>query len=179
MDDVSGSAGTGWNRYYVHSSALLQRDLSVFEDASLTGDPVFSVAGENRTAEILDSHGSVVMRAARKGLTANKIEYTHADGTPAANLKINSVLSAKYMEVALAGGGAWTVVKDAHVKHAYAVLDGDVAVVTMDLTSLVVKRDYPVDIAEGVDLPLALGVVWALNFAHLQKSGAMGAAAAG
>jgi hypothetical protein len=28
------------------------------------------------------------------------------------------------------------------------------------------------------DLPLALGLVWVINFAHLQRLGAMGAAAA-
>jgi hypothetical protein len=58
------------------------------------------------------------------------------------------------------------------------VVEDDVALVTMDLTTLPLKRNYPVDIAEGVDLPLALGVVWAINFAHLQRVGAMGAAAA-
>ena len=47
----------------------------------------------------------------------------------------------------------------------------------MDLTTLALKRNYPVDIAESVDLPLALGLVWAINFAHLQRVGAMGAAA--
>jgi hypothetical protein len=79
---------------------------------------------------------------------------------------------------ALASGGAWTVFGDAGAKQSYAVLEDDVAVVTMDLTTLPLKRNHPVDIAEGVDLPLALGVVWAINFAHLQRVGAMGAAAA-
>ena len=117
------------------------------------------------------------MRAQMKGVTLSKIEYTNADDSRAGNLKINSVLSTTYMELALASGGAWTVVRDAGVKQSYVVLDGDVAVITMDLTNLALKRTYPVDIAETVDLPLAVGLVWAINFAHLQRIGAMGAAA--
>jgi hypothetical protein len=42
----------------------------------------------------------------------------------------------------------------------------------------VLKRHYAVDIADGVGLPLMLGVVWSINFAHLRKGGAAGAVAA-
>jgi hypothetical protein len=180
-DDVSDpfdSPEDGWRRYYVTSSPLLQRDLSVFADEAFADDPVFAVVGKKRAADLLDASGTVLMTALMKGVTATKIDFTHADGTPAAHLKINSVLSKKYMVLALAGGGAWTVVRDAGAKQSYAVVEDDVALVTMDLTTLPLKRNYPVDIAEGVDLPLALGVVWAINFAHLQRVGAMGAAAA-
>ena len=58
------------------------------------------------------------------------------------------------------------------------MLADDVAVVTLDLTTLALQRNYAVDIADSVDLPLALGLVWAINFAHLQRLGAMGAVAA-
>lgn len=179
MSDSLDDTEVGWSRYFVKSSALLQRALSIFEDGTFTEDPVFTVVGEKRAAEFLDASGSVVMKALRKGVTATKIEYTNADGALAGNLKINSVLSKKYMELALASGGAWTVVRDAGVKQAYAVLDDGVVVVKMDLTTLPLKRNYPVDIAESADLPLALGLVWAINFAHLQRVGAIGAAGAG
>jgi hypothetical protein len=177
MSDEVASTEAGWHRYYATSSPLLQRDLSIFEDDSLAGGPAVAVVGKKREAEILDAGGSVVMRAQMKGVTLSKIEYTNADDSRAGNLKINSVLSTTYMELALASGGAWTVVRDAGVKQSYVVLDGDVAVITMDLTNLALKRTYPVDIAETVDLPLAVGLVWAINFAHLQRIGAMGAAA--
>ena len=58
------------------------------------------------------------------------------------------------------------------------MLADDVAVVTLDLTTLALQRNYAVDISEGVDLPLALGLVWAIDFAHLQRISAMGAVAA-
>ena len=179
VSDPLESTEEGWSRYYVKSSALLQRDLSIFDDESFAEDPVFSVVGKKRAAEILNASGSVVLKALLKGVTASKIEYTNADGTLAGNLKINSVLSKKYMELALAVGGALTVVRDAGVKQSYAVLEHGVAVVKMDLTTLALKRNYPVDISESANLPLVVGLVWAINFAHLQRVGAMGAAAAG
>ena len=48
----------------------------------------------------------------------------------------------------------------------------------LDLTDLALKKKYPVDIAEGADLPLVLGLVWAINFAYLQRVGAAGGVAA-
>ena len=178
MSDTVDSTSDGWHRYYVKSSALLQRDLSIFEDESLADDPVLSVVGEKRAAEILDASGSVVMKALIKGATLTKFEFANADGTLAGKLKVNSVMSKKYMELALASGDVWTVIRDGKAKQAYTVLHEDVAIAKLDLTTLALKRNYPVDIAESVDLPLALGVVWVINFAHLQRIGAMGAVAA-
>jgi len=171
------SSAPGWKRYYAKSSPLLQRDLWVFADESFA-EPVLSVAGENRAGEILDASGSVVMKVRVKGLNLSHIEYTDPDGAPVASVKINSVFSKTYMELTRAGGGVWTVVKDAGAKQRYAVLEDGAPIVEMDLTTLVVERNYPVDIAERVDLPLALGLVWAINFAHLRKMGAAGAAGA-
>ena len=176
MSDGVDSSEAGWKRYYAKSSALLQRDLSVFADESFA-EPVFSVAGEKRTAEILDASGSVVMKVLMKGVNLSHFEYTDPDGVLVGTLKINSVLRKKYMELTLASGGGWIVVKDAGVKQSYVVLDDGVPIAKLNLTTLALKRNYPVDIAESVDLPLALGLVWAINFAHLRKIGAAGAAA--
>ena len=134
------------------------------------------MAGEKRAAEILDASGSVVMKVRMKGFNLSHFEYTDPDGASVGTLKINSVLSKTYMELTRASGGGWTVVKDAGAKQSYAVLEDGVPIVELDLTTLVLKRNYPVDIAERVDLPLALGLVWAINFAHLRKMGAAGAA---
>lgn len=177
MSDPSNALEAGWTRYFVKSSALLQRDLSVFRDESRE-DSLFTVVGKKRFGHIRDADGSVVMTAEMKGLTATKIRYTNSDGTAAADLKINSPLSKKYMELSLASGGEWIVVRDGGVKQFYSVMEDDEALARMDLTSLALKRTYPVEIADTVDLPLALGLVWAINFAHLQRVSARGAVAA-
>jgi len=67
VSDALDNTEVGWSRYYVKSSALLQRDLSIFEDESFAEEPVFAVVGKKRAAEILNASGSVVMKALMRG----------------------------------------------------------------------------------------------------------------
>ncbi|MCU0309940.1 MAG: hypothetical protein MUE36_03240 [Acidimicrobiales bacterium] len=90
---------------------------------------------------------------------------------------MNSVLSKKHMELTLASGAEWVVVKSGALKQIYTVLDGDEPIARMDLRDLPLKRRYPVDIVEGVELPLATGLLWAINFSHLRRVSGAGAAA--
>jgi hypothetical protein len=138
---------------------------------------MFTISGGKRHAEIVDAAGSVVMKIEMKKIVPAKFEYATADDAAVGTLKTNSILSKKYMEVALAAGGEWTIVRDAHVKQLFSVREGSAAVVKLDITSLPLSRKYPVDIADSANLPLALGVVWAINFAQLQRVGAIGGAA--
>ena len=137
-----------------------------------------TIVGDFHGAEIVNAHGTVVMTAVVKKALAATIEYTNADGTLAGNLKTNSIFSKKRLEFTLADGTQWTVVQSGALKQIYSVLENDVPIVKLDLTDLALKKEYPVDIAESVDLPLALGLVWAVNFAYLQRAGAAGGVAA-
>jgi len=176
VSDTSASAEAGWNRYYVKSSGLLERDLSVYRDESLE-DRMFSIVGDKKGAEISDADGNVVMTVVVTKGFLSKVEYTNADGTSAGHLTTNSVFSKKAMELTRGGGAEWTVVKSGRLKQFYSVLENDVPIAKMDLQTLALKRTYPLDIAESVDLPLAMGLVWAINFAHLRRVSGAGAAA--
>lgn len=100
------------------------------------------------------------------------------DGAAVASMKKNSIINKKHMEVTLADGTEWTVVRIGRLKQLCTVLDDDVPVVRADLTTLALQHRYPIEIADGVDVPLAVGLVWAINFAHLQRVSGAGAAAA-
>jgi len=170
----------GWNRFYVKSSGILQRDASVYQDESLENE-MFTMVGDKGGAEITDASGTVVMTAVVTKGFLTKVEYAGSDGAVAADLKTNSMLNKKHMEITLANGAAWVVVKSGALKQVYTVLEDDEPIARMDLRTLPLKYRYPVDVAEVVDLPLALGLVWAINFSHLRtvaRAGA-GAAAAG
>jgi len=177
MSDSDASAEAGWNRCFVKSSGIRQRDLSVYRDESLT-DLMFSVVGDKHGAEVASADGTVVMTATVKKAMLAKVEYTNADGTVAATMKRNSILNKKHMEVTLADGAEWTVVKAGGLQQLYSVLESDVPIVRADLKTLPLKHRYPVDIGESVDVPLAVGLMWAINFAHLQRVAGAGAAAA-
>jgi hypothetical protein len=177
VGDPDTSVEAGWNRCFVKSSGLLQFDLSVYRDESLT-DLMFTVAGDKRGAEIASADGAVVMSAVVKKAMLGKVEYANSDGSAAASMKKNSILNKKHMEVTLANGSEWTVVKSGGLQKVCSVLDDGVPIVRADLKTLPLKHRYPVDIAEGVNVPLAVGLVWAINFTHLQLVAGAGAAAA-
>ncbi len=176
MSETAEGPGDGWNRFYVKSSGVLQRDASVYRDDSLE-DQMFAMVGDKGGVEITDAGGSVVMTAVVTKGFLTKVEYASADGAKAADLKTNSVLSKKHMELTLASGAEWVVVKSGALKQIYTVLDDGEPIARMDLKDLPLKRRYPVDIAEGVDLPLAMGLLWAVNFSHLRRVAGAGAAA--
>jgi len=69
-------------------------------------------------------------------------------------------------------------VQSGALKQFYSVLEDDVPIAKLDLSTLALKKQYPVDIAESVDLPLAVGLVWAINFNHLTRVAATGGLAA-
>lgn len=71
----------------------------------------------------------------------------------------------------------FTVVGD-KLQQFCTVLDNDVPIVRADLTTLAMKHRYTVDISDVVDVPLAVGLLWAITFAHLQRISGAGAAAA-
>ena len=174
MSDPDVGAEDGWNRFYVKSSGALQRDLSVYRDESFE-DQVFTVVGDKHSAQIVDAGGTVVMTAVAKGILA-KIEYMRSDGTLAGKLTTNSIFSKKRLEFTLADGTEWAVIQSGALKKIYSVLENDVPIAKLDLTDLALKKQYPVDIAQSVDLPLALGLVWAINFTYLQTVAAGGRA---
>lgn len=178
MNDPGARAEDGWQRFYVKSSGALQRDLTVYSNESME-EAVFTVAGDKQGAEIQDAGSTVVMRADVKKLIPAKIEYTDSAGTLAGKLKTNSVLSKKRLVLTLPDGTEWAVVRSGALKQNYTVLEGDAAIITLDATDLALKKKYPLEIADGVDLPLAIGLVWAINFNHLGRIAAVGGAAAG
>ena len=178
MSDSGASAADGWTRLFVKSTGILQLDLSVYRDEAFE-QLVFSVVGDKHGAKVMDADGTVVLTAVvGKAFLAN-VEYTNADGVVVARLKTNSVFKKKYMEIALASGVEWIVAKSGGLKQFHTVLESDVPVAKLDLKTLPLKYQYPIDIADGVDPSLAAGLAWVINFSYLRRvAGGAGAAAA-
>jgi hypothetical protein len=177
MSDPESSVEAGWTRYFVKSSGLLQMDLWMYRDEALT-DLMFNVVGDKQGAEISSADGALVMTAVGKKAMLRAVDYANADGTAVASMKKNSIFGKTRMGVTLANGPEWTVVKSAGLEKVWSVLDDGAPVVRADLKTLLKQRCYPVDIADSVDLPLAVGLVWAINFTQLQLVAGAGATAA-
>lgn len=181
MSKTVESPEDGWNRFYVKSSGLLQRDVSVYRDESLE-EQLFAMVGDKHGVEVSEADGRVVMTAVITRGFLKKVVFTGADGAKAADLKTNSVFRKKHMELTLASGAEWVVEKSGGLKQIYTALQDEQPIAKMDLRDLPLKHRYLVDIAEVVDLPLAMGLVWAVNISHLRRvaaSAGAGAAAPG
>ncbi len=178
MNEPGASSSDGWIRFHVRSSGVLQHDLSVSRDESFENE-VFSVAGDKHGAKILDADGVVVMTAVVTKALLARVEYLDSNGAVVARLERNSVFNKKHMELTLAGAVEWIVVKSGRLKQFYSVFQNETPLAKMDLKTLPLKHHYPIEIAEGVDLPLAVGLVWAINFSHLRRVAGAGAGAVG
>lgn len=165
----------GWNRYYVKSSGALTRDISVFSDDTYKNQ-LYKVDGKmfKKNAAIVDAKGTVILKTVLKTVPF-QVEFTDNDGTPVAKLDADSVLKKKYMAISIEGGGEWVLEGD-QAKKAFTILEGENPIVQMDLESLLLHKRFSIDITDGVDIPLAIGVAWALNLAVLQRTASAGGA---
>ena len=125
----------------------------------------------------MDATGAVVLKAGIIKTAPIKVEYTKTDGTLVADLVADSPLKKKYMVISLAGGDEW-VLKGDHAKKAYSILKDENPIIQMDLESLLLHKRFTIDIADGVDIPLAISVAWALNLAVLHRTAGAGGAIA-
>ena len=178
MSDSGEGAADGWTRLFVKSTGILQLDLSVYRDGAFEHQ-MFSVVGDKHGAKVMDAAGTVVLTAVVEKAFLAKVEFTNAEGTVVARLNANSVFKKQYMEITLASGVEWIVARSGGLKQFYTVLENDVPVAKLDLKTLPLKYQYPIDIAEGVDPSLAVGLAWVINFSHLRRvAGGAGAVAA-
>ncbi len=179
MSNQKTNVEDGWSRYYVKSSGALTRDISVFSDDEFQ-DQIYKVDGKmfKKTAKIFDAMDTVILKAETTKTVPMKVKYTNTDGVLVANLDADSPLKKKYMTIGLVGGDEWVVEGD-HANQNYTVFEDGKPIVKMRLGSLLSHKRFSVDISDGVDTPLVIGVAWALNLAILQRiAGAGGAIAA-
>lgn len=165
-------------RFYVKSSGALKRDITVFSDEEFTVQ-VFKVDGQmfKKTAAIVDASSAVVLKAETVKTIPMNVAYTDIEGTLVASLTADSPLKTKYMAISLVDGRTWSL-EHGHTKQAYTITENNEPIVQLDLSGLLVHKKFIVDIAKGVDVPLALGVAWALNLAALQRTAGAGGALA-
>lgn len=177
MSKPNTNVEDGWNRYYIKSSGALTRDITVFRDEAFE-DKLYKVDGKmfKKNAAIVDAMGTVVLKAELKTIPF-QVEFTDTDGNLVANLNADSPLKNKYMSISIASGDEW-VLQGEKTKKDYTIIEGEEPIVRMNLNSLLLHKEFTLDVAEGVDIPLAIGVAWALNLAVLQRVAGIGGAVA-
>lgn len=157
---------------------VLQHDLSVSRDESFENE-VFSVAGDKHGAKILHATGSAVMTAVVTKALLARVEYLDSNG--AVGREAGEELRLQ-QEAHGADACGCRRVDRRQVRSAEAVLLG---VPERDTSREDGSEDASIEASlsdrdrQGVDLPLAVGLVWAINFSHLRRVAGAGAGAVG
>lgn len=152
-------------RYLVKSKFGIGRDFSVYDDEEATNKVYFidAKAGFGTKAEIRDANDNVLYTA--KGRVINiprRMEYFTPDGKLAAKLTAHFSPIKSRLTMELADGKKWEMQGNLIEKN-YQVDEGDSKIIDINQKWLTIRDKYFVEIDEGVDVALALGLVWAVD----------------
>lgn len=155
----------GMKRYLVKSKFGIGRDFSVFDDEEATNKVYFIDAkmGFGTKAEIKDAQDTVIYTA--KGKIVNiprRMQFFAPDGTSVAELQAHFSPIKSRMTMKLANGTEWSLEGNLIEKH-YQIKQGDKIIINIDQKWLTIRVKYFVEIAVDTDVPLALGLIWAVD----------------
>lgn len=152
-------------RYLVKSKFGIGRDFSVYDDEEAT-NMVFSIdakLGLGTKAEIQDANGKLLFTA--KGRVLNiprKLDFITPDGTVVANVVARFSPIQQRLTMTLANGEVWELSGNIIGKN-YTVVQGDKTIIDINQKWLTLRDKYFVEIADDVDVALAIGLIWAID----------------
>lgn len=155
----------GWSRYLVKARFGAGRDFAVLDPAS--EEQRFFVDGKmgaRPKAEVLDAAGQVLYRVTGRMLGIPKhMTIADAAGTEVASLRAKAFSPIKTrMTLEVASGEPWTL-EGSFIEKNYSVSAGGRQVVQITQKWVTVRDTYTLDVAEGVDVGLALAILWAVD----------------
>lgn len=156
---------TNMKRFLVKSKFGFGRDFSVYDDDEAKNKVYYIDAkmGLGSKAEIMDNEGKVIYRA--KGKVVNiprKMEYTTPDGTSVAKVVAHFSPIKSRLTMELANGKKWELAGN-FIGKSYTVNEGDKKIIEINQKWLTVRDKYFVEIDTDTDIPLALGLIWAVD----------------
>jgi len=155
----------GWSRYLVKSRFGAGRDFAVLDPAS--EEQRFFVDGKmgaRPKAEVLDAASQVLYRVTGRMLGIPKhMTIADAAGTEVASLRAKAFSPIKTrMTLEVTSGDPWTL-EGSFIEKNYSVSAGGRPVVQITQKWVTVRDTYTLDVAEGVDVGLALAILWAVD----------------
>ena len=159
------AAPAGFRRFLMKSAFGAGRDFQVLDPD--TEERVYLVDGKlgaRPKAEVLDAGGTCLyaVRGQLLGIP-KKMAITDASGAEVATLRAKafSVVKDK-MDLQMVSGEPWHV-EGSLIEKNYTVTSGGRDVVRITQKWLTVRDKYTVDVADDVEVGLALAVVWAID----------------
>lgn len=155
----------GFTRFLMKSKFGAGRDFLVLDPE--TEEQHYLVDGKlgpRPKAEVLDAAGTLLYSVKGQLLgIPKKMAISDATGTEVALLKAKAFSIVKdKMDMQMASGEPWHVEGKLTEKN-YTVTSGGHEVVRISQKWLTVRDKYAIEIADGIDVGLALAVVWAID----------------
>jgi uncharacterized protein YxjI len=152
-------------RFLVKSKIGLGRDFTVYDDEEAK-HKVYRIdakIGLGSKAEIMDANDTVIYTAKGKIINIPKqMDYFDTDGGHVAKARAHISPIRSRITIELTNGHKWELTGN-FIEKNYQVRDGDSVIIEVDQKWLTVRDKYMVEIANDVDVPLALGIIWAVD----------------
>lgn len=158
--------------YLIKSKLGIGRDFSVFDDEEAKHKVYFIDAkmGFGTKAEIKTADGRLIYTAKGKMINIpRRIEFFGPDGKAIARVVARFSPIKQRLTMELADGNKWELAGNLIGKN-YTVVEGSKKIIDINQKWLTVRDKYFAEIAEDVDVPLALGLIWAVDIWREDKN---------
>ncbi len=156
-------APAGWSRVIVKTIFGVGRDFAVTD---LNGQQVFTIDGKigpRPKAEIQDVSGTVVYGVTGSLLgIPKKLAVSRPDGTEVAVVRAKKLSIKNRMTVSMTEGPDWHLEGNLIEKN-YAMTSDGRQIAQISQKWIAIRDSYTLDVVDGIDLPLALAVLWAVD----------------
>ncbi len=155
----------GWSRYVVKSKFGAGRDFSVLDP--VTEEQRYFVDGKigvRPKAEILDADNQVVygVRGRLVGIP-KQMTISDAAGNEVASLRAKAFSPIKSRMTLQVPSGDALNLEGSFIEKDYSISAGGRHVVQITQKWVTVRDTYTLDVADGVDVGLALAILWAVD----------------
>ncbi len=162
---MSAASNSKMKRFLVKSKLGIGRDFSVFDDEEAKHKVylIDAKAGLGSKAIIMDADDKVIYTA--KGKIINiprRMEYYNTEGVRIGKATAHFSPIKSHITMEIADGKIWEL-KGNFIEKNYIVKEGNKTIIEMNQKWLTVRDKYFVEISEDIDIPLALGLVWAVD----------------
>ncbi len=152
-------------KYLVKSKFGLGRDFAVYDDEAAKNQIylIDAKAGFGTKADIKDANDTILYTAKGKILNIpRKMDFFTPNGEVAARVVAKFSPIKSRLTMTLASGETWELAGN-FIGKSYTVMNGSKKVIDINQKWVTVRDKYFVEIDEGVDTALALGLIWAVD----------------
>ena len=157
-------APSGWTRYVMKSKFGAGRDFAVLDAQEQQVYYVDGKMGTRPSADVKDAADVVVYSVRGKLLGIPKhLTISDAEGNEVGSLKAKAFSMVKdKMSLTMSDDSDWSL-EGSFIEKEYKIDSHGQPIVKITQKWVTIRDSYTVDVADGVDVGLALAVVWAVD----------------